>query len=277
MSEYPRLLEPLDLGHVTLPNRVVMGSMHTGLEDHARDFPKLAAYLAERARGGAGLIVTGGFAPNIEGTLYPLASKLTTRREAARHRQVTGRGARGRRAGRAPAAPRRPVRLHAVVRGAVGGEEPDQPVPAAGPLGPRRPPPDPCLRPRRGAGEGGRLRRRGGDGLRGVPHQPVPRPAHQPAHGPLGRHPREPSAVRGRGGEGGPGRRRPRLRPRLPHLGARPRRGRPDVGGGHHPRPRRRGQRREHPQPRASGGTRPACPRSSPRCPGPRSPTTPPG
>ncbi len=89
MSEYPRLLEPLDLGHLTLPNRVVMGSMHTGLEDHARDFPKLAAYLAERARGGAGLIVTGGFAPNIEGTLYPLASKLTTRREAARHRQVT--------------------------------------------------------------------------------------------------------------------------------------------------------------------------------------------
>ena len=64
MSDYPHLLAPLDLGHVTLPNRVVMGSMHTGLEDHARDFPKLAAYFAERARGGAGLIVTGGFAPN---------------------------------------------------------------------------------------------------------------------------------------------------------------------------------------------------------------------
>ncbi len=89
MSEYPHLLAPLDLGHVTLPNRVVMGSMHTGLEDHARDFPKLAAYLAERARGGAGLIVTGGFAPNVEGTLYPMASKLTTRREARQHRQVT--------------------------------------------------------------------------------------------------------------------------------------------------------------------------------------------
>ena len=82
MSDYPHLLAPLDLGHVTLPNRVVMGSMHTGLEDHARDFPKLAAYLAERARGGAGLIVTGGFAPNVEGTLYPMASKLSTRREA---------------------------------------------------------------------------------------------------------------------------------------------------------------------------------------------------
>ena len=89
MSDYPHLLAPLDLGHVTLPNRVVMGSMHTGLEDRARDFPKLAAYLAERARGGAGLIITGGFAPNVEGTLYPMASKLTTRREARQHRQVT--------------------------------------------------------------------------------------------------------------------------------------------------------------------------------------------
>ncbi len=89
MSEFPHLLAPLDLGHLTLPNRVVMGSMHTGLEDHARDFPKLAAYFAERARGGAALMVTGGFAPTIEGTLYPMASKLTTRREARQHRQVT--------------------------------------------------------------------------------------------------------------------------------------------------------------------------------------------
>ncbi len=86
MSDYPHLLAPLDLGHVTLPNRVVMGSMHTGLEDRAKDFPKLAAYLAERAEGGASLIVTGGFAPNLEGTLYPGASKLSSRREVARHR-----------------------------------------------------------------------------------------------------------------------------------------------------------------------------------------------
>ena len=89
MSDYPHLLAPLDLGHVTLPNRVVMGSMHTGLEDHARHFPKLAAYFAERARGGAALMVTGGYAPTIEGTFYPLASKLTTRREARQHRHVT--------------------------------------------------------------------------------------------------------------------------------------------------------------------------------------------
>ncbi|MBM6401910.1 NADPH-dependent 2,4-dienoyl-CoA reductase [Phycicoccus sonneratiae] len=89
MSTHPRLLAPLDLGHLTLPNRVVMGSMHTGMEDRAKDFPRLAAYLAERARGGAALIVTGGFAPNLEGTLYPGASKLTSRRELARHRVVT--------------------------------------------------------------------------------------------------------------------------------------------------------------------------------------------
>lgn len=69
MTAYPHLLTPIDLGHVTLPNRVVMGSMHTGLEDRARDFPKLAAFFAERARGGASLIITGGFAPNIAGML----------------------------------------------------------------------------------------------------------------------------------------------------------------------------------------------------------------
>lgn len=89
MSDFPHLLAPLDLGHVTLPNRVVMGSMHVGLEDRARDFPKLAAYLAERVRGGVGLVVTGGFAPNVEGQLYPMASMLTTRRAARAHRVVT--------------------------------------------------------------------------------------------------------------------------------------------------------------------------------------------
>ena len=63
-NPYPHLLEPLDLGHTTLRNRVIMGSMHTGLEDRKRDFPKLAAYFAERAKGGVALSVTGGFAPN---------------------------------------------------------------------------------------------------------------------------------------------------------------------------------------------------------------------
>ena len=88
-AAYPHLLAPLDLGFVTLPNRVLMGSMHTGLEDRARDYPKLAAYFAERARGGVGLMVTGGIAPNLRGSLAPFASKLSWRSEVARHRLVT--------------------------------------------------------------------------------------------------------------------------------------------------------------------------------------------
>ncbi|MDE2234534.1 MAG: NADPH-dependent 2,4-dienoyl-CoA reductase [Gammaproteobacteria bacterium] len=86
---YPHLLKPLELGFVTLANRVLMGSMHTGLEDRASDYPRLAAYFAERARGGVGLMVTGGIAPNRRGSLAPFASKLTNRWELARHRKVT--------------------------------------------------------------------------------------------------------------------------------------------------------------------------------------------
>ncbi|WP_431306158.1 FAD-dependent oxidoreductase [Mycobacterium hubeiense] len=86
---YPNLLSPLDLGFTTLRNRVVMGSMHTGLEDRARDIDKLAAYFAERARGGVGLIITGGYAPNRTGWLLPFASQLVSSSEARQHRQVT--------------------------------------------------------------------------------------------------------------------------------------------------------------------------------------------
>ncbi len=88
-TPYPHLLAPLDLGFTTLRNRVLMGSMHTGLEDRRRDLPKLAAYFAERARGGVGLIVTGGFAPNIAGWTKPFAGTLVTAAQARRHRQVT--------------------------------------------------------------------------------------------------------------------------------------------------------------------------------------------
>ncbi|NYZ63613.1 NADPH-dependent 2,4-dienoyl-CoA reductase [Luteimonas deserti] len=88
-SPYPHLLAPLDLGFTTLRNRVLMGSMHTGLEDRAADFPKLAAYFAERAAGGVGLIVTGGFSPDIAGWLKPFGGKLSWRWETRRHRQVT--------------------------------------------------------------------------------------------------------------------------------------------------------------------------------------------
>ena len=86
---YPHLLAPLDLGHVTLRNRVLMGSMHTGMEDRARDYDKLAAYFGERARGGTGLIVTGGIAPNIAGWVAPFAGKLSWPWEVNRHRKVT--------------------------------------------------------------------------------------------------------------------------------------------------------------------------------------------
>ena len=89
MEPYPYLLNPLDLGFTTLRNRVLMGSMHTGLEDGRRHFPALAAFFAERARGGVGLIVTGGFAPNIEGWAKPFAGMLSTHAAARRHRQVT--------------------------------------------------------------------------------------------------------------------------------------------------------------------------------------------
>ncbi|MET4428351.1 NADPH-dependent 2,4-dienoyl-CoA reductase [Mycolicibacterium sp. 624] len=88
-NPYPNLLSPLDLGFTTLRNRVVMGSMHTGLEDRARDIDRLAAYFAERARGGVGLIITGGYAPNRTGWLLPFAAQMLSSSDARRHRSVT--------------------------------------------------------------------------------------------------------------------------------------------------------------------------------------------
>ncbi len=90
MHPYPHLLAPLDLGFTTLRNRVLMGSMHTGLEDRRSAFPRLAAYFAERARGGVGLIVTGGFAPNVEGWLTPFGGRLASASAARAHRTITG-------------------------------------------------------------------------------------------------------------------------------------------------------------------------------------------
>ena len=88
-TAYPHLLAPLDLGFTVLKNRVLMGSMHTGLEDKAEHFPRLAAYFAERARGGVALMVTGGYAPNIEGWLSPFGSRLASSSSAKKHLQVT--------------------------------------------------------------------------------------------------------------------------------------------------------------------------------------------
>ncbi|CAN5185898.1 NADPH-dependent 2,4-dienoyl-CoA reductase [soil metagenome] len=86
---YPHLLRPLDLGFTTLKNRVLMGSMHTGLEDGRKHFERMAVYFAERARGEVGLIVTGGYAPNIEGWAKPFAGTLSTSGGARRHQQIT--------------------------------------------------------------------------------------------------------------------------------------------------------------------------------------------
>ncbi|MFN3645210.1 MAG: FAD-dependent oxidoreductase [Gemmobacter sp.] len=90
MNPYPHLLAPLDLGHVTLPNRVLMGSMHTGLEETG-DWNRVAEFYATRARGGVALMVTGGMAPNREGGVFPGAAGLYTAQDIANHRVVTGR------------------------------------------------------------------------------------------------------------------------------------------------------------------------------------------
>lgn len=87
-THYPSLFEPLDLGFTTLGNRILMGSMHTGLEDKRSDYPRLAAYFAERAAG-AGLMVTGGIAPNVRGWLGPFSGMLNSRWQLGRHQLVT--------------------------------------------------------------------------------------------------------------------------------------------------------------------------------------------
>ncbi|MCE1204648.1 MAG: NADPH-dependent 2,4-dienoyl-CoA reductase [Holophagaceae bacterium] len=86
---YPHLLAPLDLGFTRLSNRVLMGSMHTNLEEAKGGFAKLAAFYAERARGGVGLIVTGGIAPNLRGRLTPFGSQLSWPWQVGKHRKVT--------------------------------------------------------------------------------------------------------------------------------------------------------------------------------------------
>ncbi len=86
---FPSLLAPLDLGFTTLKNRVLMGSMHTGLEDRFYHIEKLAAYFAERARGGVGLMITGGYSPNRRGELLPLGSRMDNKVTALLHRRVT--------------------------------------------------------------------------------------------------------------------------------------------------------------------------------------------
>ena len=88
-ANYPNLFEPLDLGFTTLKNRVLMGSMHTGLEEVKNGYQRMATYFEQRAKGGVGLIVTGGIAPNFRGWVAPFSSKLTSKRVAKKHQLVT--------------------------------------------------------------------------------------------------------------------------------------------------------------------------------------------
>ena len=88
-AHYPHLFEPLDLGFTTLKNRVVMGSMHTGLEDRFYNYGKLAAYFAERAKGGAAMMITGGISPNREGWLLPAGGTMNSKMDVINHQRIT--------------------------------------------------------------------------------------------------------------------------------------------------------------------------------------------
>ena len=88
-NNYPTLFEPLDLGFTTLRNRVIMGSMHTGLEEAPDGIQRMADFFAERARGGVALIVTGGFGPNAEGATHPHTKTINNEEDAKKHRVIT--------------------------------------------------------------------------------------------------------------------------------------------------------------------------------------------
>ncbi len=87
--KYPHIFEPLDLGFTTIKNRILMGSMHTGLEEEKNGIDKIAAYYAERAKGGVGLIVTGGIAPNIQGWTGPFSARMSSKKHARHHQKIT--------------------------------------------------------------------------------------------------------------------------------------------------------------------------------------------
>ena len=89
MAKYNRLFEPLQIGNITLKNRVIMGSMHTGLEEAKNGYEKMAKFYGERAKGDVGLIVTGGVSPNLRGRLSPFGSKLTNKKGVRKHSIVT--------------------------------------------------------------------------------------------------------------------------------------------------------------------------------------------
>ena len=87
--KYPHIFEPLDLGFTTIKNRILMGSMHTGLEEEKNGLERIAKYYAERAKGGVGLIVTGGIAPNIQGWTGPYSARMSSKKHARHHQKIT--------------------------------------------------------------------------------------------------------------------------------------------------------------------------------------------
>ena len=87
--KYKHIFEPLDLGFTTLKNRILMGSMHTGLEEEKNGIDRIATYYAERAKGGVGLIVTGGISPNIQGWTAPFSARMSTKKHAIHHQKIT--------------------------------------------------------------------------------------------------------------------------------------------------------------------------------------------
>jgi 2,4-dienoyl-CoA reductase (NADPH2) len=89
MTKYTHIFEPLDLGFTTLKNRILMGSMHTGLEEEKNGLEKIATYYAERAKGGVGLIVSGGIAPNVQGWTGPFSARMSTKKHAKQHKVIT--------------------------------------------------------------------------------------------------------------------------------------------------------------------------------------------
>ena len=89
MTKYTHIFEPLDLGFTTLKNRIIMGSMHTGLEEKKNGLERIATYYAERARGGVGLIVSGGIAPNVQGWTAPFSARMSTKKHAKHHKVIT--------------------------------------------------------------------------------------------------------------------------------------------------------------------------------------------
>ena len=89
MTKYTHIFEPLDLGFTTLKNRIIMGSMHTGLEEKKNGVERIATYYAERAKGGVGLIVSGGIAPNVQGWTAPFSARMSTKKHAKHHKVIT--------------------------------------------------------------------------------------------------------------------------------------------------------------------------------------------